>query len=78
MKWTKSMGPKIRKEPFLGTCPVHHKDAKIWATYEGRQDTKDDIILTYHLQSYECSLIEPGKRCPFMGQCPFIEDPRYY
>lgn len=78
MKWTPSKGPKFRKEPYVGICPVLDQRAKIWATYEGRQLDPRDIILTYCLQSYTCNLIEPGKRCQHIGLCPFIEERRYY
>ncbi len=78
MKWTPSKGPKFRKEPYVGICPEFNKRAEIWAEYEGRQIDKDDIILTYCLRSYECTLIKPGKRCPHIGPCPFIEERRYY
>lgn len=78
MKWTPSKGPKFRKEPYVGICPEFHKRAEILALYEGRQLDPRDIILTYCLQSYDCSLVEPGKHCPHIKPCPFVEQRRYY
>ena len=78
VKWQKSLGPKIRKELYLGTCPEYHTKAEIWAEYEGRLADKGDIALTYYLLSYRCNLVKPEKRCPHFEKCPFVKDICYF
>ena len=62
--------PSRKDVSYSGKCPRFHKEATVTGTYFGRYMGKDDIIKTYSLSGYTCTLSDSF--CPMEHRCPLM------
>ena len=67
--------PVFRDVPFVGTCPLHGKDAIVTVGYSGKQMCKTDLQKTYSEYGRRCNLlmeVEGVSIAPCIENCPLV------
>lgn len=69
--------PSYKETSYSGECPRFHKRATVTGQYFGRYLAKADLIPTYTLKGYRCTLLdEVGESglCYMASQCPIMPE----